>query len=90
VRGLSSVGVSALRVGVAAAIAGFLVFLGHPIGVIDLAVWVLCGVALYVVLLFVFREARALDFQIARSVLPTKLHGVISRIERAYSREAQP
>jgi O-antigen/teichoic acid export membrane protein len=90
VMGLRSVGVSALRVGVAAAIAGFLVFLGHPTGVIDLAFWVLCGVALYVVLLFVFREARALDFQIARSVLPAKLHGVVSRIERAYSRKSQP
>jgi O-antigen/teichoic acid export membrane protein len=88
--GLGSAGASVLRVGAASAIAGFLVFLVHPTGVIDLAIWVLCGVALYVLLLFVFREAQALDFQIARAILPAKLHGVVLRIERAYSRESQP
>ncbi|MHA2207755.1 MAG: oligosaccharide flippase family protein [Candidatus Thorarchaeota archaeon] len=87
--GLSSVGISALRVGAASTIAGLLVFLVQPTGVIDLAFWVSCGVALYVLLLFVLREAQALDFQIARSILPAKLHGVVLRIERAYSRESQ-
>ena len=84
VKGLSSVGFSLIRVGLASAIAGILVFIAQPTGVVDLVFWVLCGVALYVLLLFVFREVQVLDFKIARSVLPRRFHGVITKLERMY------
>jgi O-antigen/teichoic acid export membrane protein len=88
VLGLGSIGLSALKIGIASLIAGCLVFLVHPAGVIDLAFSVLCGGALYILLLFLFREARALDFQIARSVLPSKLHRLITWIEKSYLRDS--
>ena len=89
VTGLGSMGASALKIGSASVLAGLLVFFMQPIGVIDLVFWTLCGATLYTLLLFAFREARTLDFQIARSVLPAKLHGVVERIERAYSKDPQ-
>jgi O-antigen/teichoic acid export membrane protein len=84
VMGLGAIGASVLRIGLASLIAGSLILIVKPIGVIALLFWVLSGAALYFLLLFVFREARILDFQIARSVLPRRLHGVVNRIEQAY------
>jgi O-antigen/teichoic acid export membrane protein len=84
VMGLGTIGVSVLKVGFASVIAGIFVYLVQPTGVIDLLFWVVCGAALYFLLLLGFREARALDFQIARSVLPMRLHGLVKNIERIY------
>jgi O-antigen/teichoic acid export membrane protein len=89
VMGLGTIGVSVLKVGFASVIAGYLVYLVQPTGIIDLLFWVLCGAALYFLLLFGLREPRALDFQIARSVLPMRLHGIVKMIERRYLRDMQ-
>ncbi|MHA2353657.1 MAG: lipopolysaccharide biosynthesis protein [Candidatus Thorarchaeota archaeon] len=89
VRGLGTIGISVLKVGFASVIAGCFVYLVQPAGVFDLVFWILCGAALYFLLLFGFREARALDFQIARSVLPMRLHGVVKKIERTYLGDSQ-
>ena len=84
IRGLGPVGLSLIRVGLASTITGILVLMAQPTGVVHLIFWVLLGAALYILLLFVFREARALDFQIARSVLPRQLQRIITVIERIY------
>ncbi|MFW9803325.1 MAG: lipopolysaccharide biosynthesis protein [Candidatus Thorarchaeota archaeon] len=84
--GLGSVSISVIRIGLASVMAGCIVFLVHPVGIIDLAFWVLSGALAYICLLFGFREVRGLDFQIARAVLPTRLHGVVKRLEHIYTR----
>jgi O-antigen/teichoic acid export membrane protein len=86
VRGLSGTVSSVVKVGVASFLAGLLVFLASPIGIIELAIWLLLAIGVYFLLLFVFREVKVIDFQLARAVLPRFMHGLLKRIENVYFR----
>ena len=77
---------SAIRIGAASLISAGIVWLVSPSGLVStLSVVVLAWIAT-MALLFVFREVQAIDFQVARSVLPRRLHGLVNLTERLYAR----
>jgi len=88
IKGLGAVGFSVARIGIASLIAGMFVFYIAPVGFIDLAAWLIASAALYLLLLFAFREVNVLDFRMARALLPRKLHGLVDRLQRAYTGES--
>jgi len=88
IKGLGAVGISVAKIGIASLIAGVFVFYIAPVGFIDLAAWLIASAALYLLLLFAFREVNALDFRMARALLPRRLHGAVDRLERAYIGES--
>jgi len=75
---------SAVRVGLASVISAVVVYLVSPSGLISMLLVVALAMLLLVGLLFLFHEIQAFDFQVARSVLPTHVHGLVNRIERLY------
>lgn len=77
---------SALRIGAASLISAGIVWLVSPSGLVSTLLVLILAWTVMAVLLFLFREVQAIDFQVARSVLPKRLHGLVSRIERLYFR----
>ncbi|NHJ13778.1 MAG: lipopolysaccharide biosynthesis protein [Candidatus Thorarchaeota archaeon] len=88
-RGLSATVVSLGRVGLASAIGGLLVFFAAPSGIIELGLCLIMAILVYIPLLFLFREIKEIDFQLARAVLPTSVHGLVARVERIYFRKSE-
>jgi len=88
IKGLGAIGFSVAKIGTASLIAGLFVFYIAPVGFLDLAVWLLVSVVLYLLLLFAFREVNVLDFRMARTLLPRRLHGLVDRLQRAYIGES--
>lgn len=86
VTGLGAIGFSVAKIGVASLIAAIFVFYVGPVGTIDLAVSLLVSAALYLFLLFAFREVNALDFRMAKTLLPGRFHGLVDRLQRVYLR----
>ncbi len=82
--GLASLAVSVGRITAASIACGMLVFLAAPSGFLSFLFWVAVAMALYVLLLFLFREITERDFRIARSVFPSSLLPLVNRIERVY------
>ncbi|NHI82936.1 MAG: hypothetical protein EAX81_01345 [Candidatus Thorarchaeota archaeon] len=83
-RGLGRTVISLGKVGTASALAGLIVFIASPSGIIELGLWLLVSIFAYSIFLFLFREMKDIDFQLARAVLPSSLHGLVSRVERIY------
>ncbi len=63
-------------------LAGYLVSLTAPSSLLSLLIVVALAMLLIVPLLILTGEAQPLDFKIARSVLPARIHSLIDRLER--------
>ncbi|MHA2265414.1 MAG: hypothetical protein ACXAEN_23750 [Candidatus Thorarchaeota archaeon] len=84
VSGVSPVVKSALRIIVVSSICGVLVLLTGGSSFVNLVLSLGVAVLLYFGLMFVSREVNELDFHVAFSITPSRLHGSIRRIQRAY------
>jgi O-antigen/teichoic acid export membrane protein len=74
-------GRTVLRITVASVVAGLLLrFIGFG-GLAELAVWGTVSLGVYLLLLLVFREPNTLDFRVARSIMPSRLHPAIEWLE---------
>ena len=85
--GFAKVAKSILRIGVISVICSLVVVFAFPYSFITLLIWILFAGMLYLVLIFLTREVIELDFKIAKSILPSKLHSVIDRIRSGYVKE---
>ncbi len=82
IRNVTPKGHTVLRVVFASSAAGLLLrFVGFD-GLIEMAIWGIISLAVYILLLLVLREPNSLDFRVARSVAPSRLHPAIDWLER--------
>lgn len=79
---------SIIRILCASIPSSLLLLVLSPLDLPSLVVYAMLSLLVYMGLLFLFREVTALDFKIARRLLPLRLHGIITRIEQAYLSEA--
>ncbi len=84
---LSSRVVSIAKILAASLPSSILLYLLSPTDLIELIGFGFISILLYIGLLFVIREVDSLDFKIARSLLPMRLHNILTRIEGAYLRD---
>ena len=84
IRRLGNLSVSVLKIIAASAISGLFVWWIAPTSLVALAFWLCFSLVVYAVLLFVVREVTESDFQVARHLLPQRLHGLLNWIEEKY------
>lgn len=87
VEGFAVVIKSILRIGLISVICGLLVFFAFPYNFITLLIGILLSGMLYLVLILITREAIDLDFTIAKSILPSKMHSAVDRIRNSYMKK---
>ncbi len=84
VRSLGHVPVSVVKIISASIISGFVVWWIAPSSFLSLVLWLGISLIVYIFLLFAVREVNTLDFQVARHLLPQRLHGLVDWIEHKY------
>jgi hypothetical protein len=72
------------RIIIASLSAGFLVWSVQPQGLIELAIWSIIALGIYIVVLILVREPKAIDFLLMYSIFPSRAHDLIERVEIFY------
>jgi len=75
---------SVVRIATASIIAGLLVFLISPIGLLSMGFWLVVAMVSYFILLFVLKEVTEFDFKLASSILPSIFQSLLARIKTRY------
>jgi O-antigen/teichoic acid export membrane protein len=77
---------SIMRILSASLIVSLLIWLVQPHGLILMGSWALIALIIYLVVLFLIKEPSPTDFMLMYSIVPSKFHRLISRIEKFYSK----
>ncbi|MEM2143124.1 MAG: oligosaccharide flippase family protein [Candidatus Thorarchaeota archaeon] len=73
---------SAVRIGSASLLSGYLMLLVSPSGLLPVLSFILLSLAVTAALLFLLREIRHYDLDVVRAVVPSRLQGLLNRLER--------
>jgi O-antigen/teichoic acid export membrane protein len=85
VRSLPNMGLTSMRVVTSSVISGLLVFLIAPQGLLMLLLSVGATLLVYISLLLLFGEAKALDFRLLKAILPVRLHGLLDTLSTRFA-----
>ena len=81
IRKFRSLSGTLLRASFASTISGLLLFVVSPSNILTVILWFLVSFFLYLILLLLIGEARSIDFQIARALLPSRWEGMLDKLE---------
>lgn len=75
---------SASRILLASIVSSLFVFFLNPGGLLELVLFSLAGLMVYLAILFGMKEINELDFRLAKSLLPGSMRGFLDKIESLY------
>ena len=81
IRKMSQLSSTLLRAVFASTVSGLLLFLVSPSTLLTVVLWFLISFFVYLIILLLIGEAKSIDFEIARALLPSRWHGMLDKLE---------